>query len=49
MKENNEIELAEMKPVYDPVTVQVNEVVPMCILCASGGVKYNGFGSEQSI
>ena len=28
---------AVKKPSYEPVTVQVNEIAPVAVLCASGG------------
>ena len=38
MKENKqEIVPTVKKPSYEPVTVQVNEIAPVAVLCASGG------------
>ena len=37
MKENKqEIVKTVKKPSYEPVTVQVNEIAPVAVLCASG-------------
>lgn len=43
MKETKqEIVKAVKKPSYEPVTVQVNEIAPVAVLCASGASGSNG-------
>ena len=37
MNDNKQVVPAVRKPSYEPVTVQVNEIAPMALLCASGG------------
>ena len=54
MKENKqEIVKTVKKPSYEPVTVQVNEIAPVAVLCASGagpsksGLSIAGYGSKS--
>ena len=45
--EDNKQEIVKTvkKPSYEPVTVQVNEIAPVAVLCASGGGgPQGGFG-----
>lgn len=49
MKENKqEIVPAVKKPSYEPVTVQVNEIAPVAVLCASGAPSPSGAKGLQS-
>ena len=36
MNDNKQVVPAVRKPSYEPVTVQVNEIAPVAVLCASG-------------
>ena len=36
------------KPSYEPVTVQVNEIAPVAVLCASGAPSPSGAKGLQS-
>ena len=42
-----EIEKVEFKPTYEPITVQVNEIAPMVVLCASPSGKSGAPGLQS--